>query len=397
MGPIGEGEALILRVTRNCPWNKCLFCPVYKGRKFGFRSVIELKEEIDTIKRLEELIVGTSREIGYEGYVDEIVLNEIIGAYPEIYGNVFLKPAAKHLFARQTLNNVANWLLYKKKRVFLQDADTLAMKPEELTEVLRYLKNSFPEIETITSYARSKTCSKRSPGDFRELKDAGLSWLFVGLESGCDEVLNFMRKGVTSGEHVAGGCKVMGAGLRLAVFVMPGLGGNDGPFADNHSRDTINVLNEIRPTEVRVRSLAVLEGSPLYDKWKSGEFDAPGEDRMIDEIECLINRLNFDCSFETLQMTNVLFNTKGRLFDTKMEMLADIGRYKSLSLIERLRFRFERYLSEGYLDIIMRMGRGNTHLNRLIREAQTSLDKEMPDAEAKTEQAIFAIKSKGVP
>ena len=163
--------------------------------------------------------------------------------------------------------------------------------------------------------------------------------------------------------------------------------------SERHVSETIRVLNEIRPTEVRIRSLAILEDSPLYAKWQAGEFEAPTEDQMIDELKKVIENLNFDCIFETLQMTNVLFNVRGRLSAGKKEMLAKIAQYKAMSLPERLRFRLNRYLYDGYLDYI----KVDAQLYQLIKEAKESLEKGLPEAEKRVEQAIFAIKSKGIP
>ena len=397
MGPIGEGEALILRISRNCPWNRCLFCPVYKDKKFDQRKVSEIKRDIDTVRSIEGLVNETSWGIGYGGRVNREALQEVIRIYPEIYGKDGSGLTCENHIARQSLINVANWITYDKRRVFLQDANAPVMKPDKLAEVLRYLREAFPTIKTVTSYARSKTCARRSISELEELKEAGLSWLFVGIESGCDEVLKFMQKGVTAGEHIDGGQRVIKAGIALAAFVMPGLAGRNEELAEKHISGTIKVLNEIKPTEVRIRSLAVLESSLLYNKCKSGEFKVPTEDQMIDEIRLLIENLTFDCIFETFQMTNVLFNTRGKLSAIKEEMLAKIASYKSMSAIEKLRFRLNRYLYHGYFDCVRQSGRADPQLFRLIQEAMESLEKGSPDAEVKTEQAISAIKSKGIP
>ena len=393
MGPIGEGEALILRATRNCPWNRCLFCPTYKEKRFELRKVEEIKRDIDTVKRISELIEETSWKIGWAGRIGQEVISEVVLSHPEIYGREPSDLTPENHTARRTLSNVINWIWYGKRRVFLQDANSLIMRPYELVEVLNYLKTAFPTVEIVTSYARSKTCAQRTPEQLKELRKAGLSWLFVGIESGCDDVLRFMQKGVTAREDIEGGQKVMEAGINLAAFIMPGLAGKDEKLSERHVSETIRVLNEIKPTEVRIRSLAILEDSPLYAKWQAGEFEAPAEDQMVDELKAVIENLNFDCIFETLQMTNVLFNVRGRLSTGKKEMLAKIAQYKAMPLPERLRFRLNRYLYDGYLDYI----KVDAQLYQLIKEAKESLEKGLPEAEKKVEQAIFAIKSKGIP
>jgi len=396
MGPIGEGESLILRATRHCPWNKCLFCPVYKDKKFALRSVPEIKKDIDKVRFIAELVNETSWRVGFSGRINGQVLQEVVYTHPEIYGKDDCLDLENY-YARLSLSNVVNWLVHGMRRVFLQDANTLVIRPEELVEVLKYLKKTFPDVETVTSYARSKTCARRSLPELEKLKEAGLSWLFVGIESGCNEVLKFMQKGATAEEHIEGGQKVIQAGINLAVFVMPGLAGKNEKLAEKHVLETIRVLNEIKPTEVRIRSLAVLEGSPLYAKWAAREFAAPTEEQMIDEIQLLIENLHFDCLIETLQMTNVLFNIKGRLSARKEVMLAKIAQYKAMSPIERQRFRLDRYLHHGYLDFVHEWGKYDVHLHQLIEEARESLEKKALDNGLKTERAIFAIRSKGIP
>jgi radical SAM superfamily enzyme YgiQ (UPF0313 family) len=397
MGPIGEGEALILRATRNCPWNRCLFCRAYKNRKFVYRNVPEIKKDINTIKRIAELVEEASWRVGFGGRTNGEVFQEVIYAHPEIYGRDNYGLTPENYIARRSLSNVANWLIHSQRRVFLQDANTLIMRPRELTEVLRYLKETFPTVEIITSYARSKTCAQRALSELEELKQAGLSWLFVGVESGCDEVLKFMQKGVTAEEHIEGGQKVIQAGINLAAFVMPGLAGRNGELAEKHVSETTRVLNEIKPNEVRIRSLTVLEDSPLYAKWESGEFEPPTEEQMIEEMRLLIENLKFDCIIETLQMTNVLFNIRGRLSARKEGILGKITQYKAMSPTERLKFRLNKYLYGGYLDFVSEWGKLDSQLSQLIQEAAASLEKGAPDAETKIEQAIFAIKSKGIP
>jgi len=243
MGPIGEGEALLLRVNRNCPWNKCLFCPVYKGKKFATRSVAEIKDDVDAVRRVCDLLATAPWEVGLTGRIRKEAIEALIRSYPEIYGEVPARITQEQWLALQSLNNIANWLTHGAKRVFLQDANALFLKPADLIEVLQHLKKSFSTIDTITCYARSKTSAQRSAEELRELKDAGLSWCFFGIESGCDEVLDYMRKGATKKEHISGGQKVMAAGIHLASFVMPGLAGNSREMAPKHMLDTISVLN----------------------------------------------------------------------------------------------------------------------------------------------------------
>ncbi len=390
MGPIGEHESLIIRATKNCPWNRCLFCSVYKGKRFVYRKVSDIKRDIDVVRRVKELVEETSYSLGMDGRITEEVIWKILRDHPEIYGrNLENRPALS------TLSNVLNWMVHGQKRCFLQDANSLIIRPKELLEILRYLKECFPSIIFISTYARSKTCAQRSPSELRELKDAGLSWVYVGIESGCDKVLEYMKKGVTQREHISGGRKVIEAGINYAAFVMPGLGGK--LLSKEHIEDTIRVLNEIRPHEIRIRSLAILRDSPLYERWRRGEFEAPTEEQMVSEIEQIINGIRFDCIFETLQLTNVLFNVKDRLSRIKNELLRKIMWYKSLPPYRRLSWELNRYLYNGYVDYLKSTGRYDLELENIIEEAKKALANREEDMEEKVKRAIFEIKSRGIP
>jgi hypothetical protein len=396
MGPIGEGGSLMLRVNRNCPWNRCLFCPVYKQRKFSPRSVNEVKRDIDIARRVGDLLEGTSWEIGLNGYVQHEVIEAFIKKYPGVYGEYPSGVTEKQWTALRCLGNVANWYMYGTRRVFLQDANALFMKPAELIEVLLYLKKTFPSVDTVTCYARSGTCAQRSAEEWKDLHAAGLSWCFVGVESGCDGVLEFMKKGSSRKEQIEGGRKLMDSGVQMAAFIMPGLAGRDAERSRKHTADTIAVLNEIRPSEVRVRSLAVLESAPLYGKWAAGEFIPPGEDQMVEELKELIEGLTFDCTFETLQMTNA-FTFRGRLATQKNSFLDALGDYQSLPPVERARYLLNRYVRGGYLNFVQSWNCLDPALKKKIDEAEKSLEVGSPEALEKVEIVLWAIKSKGIP
>jgi hypothetical protein len=188
----------------------------------------------------------------------------------------------------------------------------------------------------------------------------------------------------------------MRAGINMAAFVMPGLAGKNKELAKKHIWETVEVLNEIHPTEVRVRSLAILEAAPLYQKWKSGEFEASSEDQLVEELKMLIEGIHFDCTLETLQMTNV-FSTKGPFSERKEILLQWIESYQSLSEENRARFLLSRYLYDGYLTCVKSWGMYDARLNAMIEEAETSLEKHAPDGLEKVERALFEIKSKGIP
>lgn len=396
MGPIGEGASLMLRVNRNCPWNKCLFCHVYKESTFSVRGKDEVKADIDAAARVQRLLESVSFDIGLSGRIGREVVGEFVRQNPAIYGGPDDHLSHGQWLALQSLRTIANWLVQGARRVFLQDANGLYMKQKDLLEVLCYLRASFPTVDSVTCYARSRTCAQRSVEELRELHDAGLEWVFVGIESGCDGVLDYMHKGAKGTEHIAGGVKLKESGMSMAAFVMPGLAGRQKELSRKHIAETIRVLNQVQPAEVRVRSLAIMEAAPLHERWRSGEFTHPTDDQMIDEIEQILEGLTFDCVLETLQLTNV-FTMKGQLSAKRAAWLSDIARCKALTPLQRARYLLYRYLSDGYLDCVKSWGLYDARLQTLIREAAKSVQAGSADAMEKVDVALFAIKSKGIP
>ncbi|MBI2908751.1 MAG: radical SAM protein [Chloroflexi bacterium] len=387
MGAIGEQGSLMLRINRHCPWNRCLFCSAYKGVKFEYRTEKEIKRDIDAIERLSHML--SSAKPGQPGEV----VREVLSKHPEVYDDGSVGEQALDV-RYASLTHVARWLVSGARTVFLQDADALIMRTPELLEVLTYLRAAFPSIERITSYARSRTLTHKPVQELRALREAGLSRVLVGVESGCDAVLEFMQKGVTAEEHIRAGRKVVEAKIRLVAFVMPGLGGKG--FRDQHMVETAVVLNQMRPDLIRLRSLAIQRSSPLYKRYEDGAFGCPSDDDMVDEIELLVRSLDFPCEIETGQLTNMLFEIAGKLPEDREDILKTIGRYKAMSHEERLRFRFQRY-SKYYLPYVIDRGRSDFELEEQFEEAYDRLQRGAADAERKIEQAIFEMKSRCIP
>lgn len=396
MGPIGEGESLILRVSSNCPWNQCLFCPFYKGQTFSIRTLPEIESDITVVQRVYELLEKTSWDMGFGGSVNRAVVDAQIRRSPGVYSKHPFEVTEAQWKAFRTLSNVANWMTHGSRSVFLQDANAVSMKPADLLHILYNLRKTFPSLEHISCYARSRTCDKLTLEELKELHEAGLSWCYVGIESGCDDVLRYMKKGVSKKEHISGCRKLIDAGICMAAFVMPGLAGAEKSLAERHIQETIQVLNEIRPTEVRVRSLALLDGSPLHKKWKAGEFTPPTEDQNVEELRQLLEGIEFDCSFETLQLTNAL-TLSGQLCADRGRFLKQIETYQQLPTLERARYLLCRYMHEGYVECVRSLGLYDRYLDALLRDAVRGIEEEASDAMERVERAVFTIKSKGIP
>ncbi len=325
VGPIrppSEANSLLIRVTRNCSWNRCQFCHIYKGKKFELRSVEEIKQEILTVKAIQDKLKKISSEAGYGDNVEQVAAAILNSPPNEIYFNVAL------------------WLYHGGTSAFLQDANTLIMRTPELVEVLKFLKQTLPTITRVTSYGRSKTAAKKKLEELIALREAGLSRLHIGLESGYDPLLKYMDKGVTAADHIAGGKKIVESGISLSEYVLLGLGGK--AMWREHATETGQVLTEIDPDFIRVRTLTIKEGMPLYDEVKNGKFVRATDEEIIAEEKLLIENLNCHSYFVSDHITNLLQEIEGKLPEDKKRMLDIIGRFQSLSAEERHNFRVGR-------------------------------------------------------
>ncbi|MBA4393061.1 MAG: radical SAM protein [Desulfobacca sp.] len=323
--PPNEARSLLLRITRNCSWNHCLFCPVYKGSTFSRRSVGEIKEDIETITRIIKDIKALSWQLGSCGQIDDAVISQIF--HQANYSQAF--------------RNVAAWLYFQEYTVFLQDANNLVLPADDLVEILTYLRREIPEITRITSYARSKTVSRKSLEELTAIKKAGLDRIHIGLESGSDAVLQLMKKGVTAAEHIDAGKKVKEAGISLSEYWMPGLGGK--ALWKEHALETARVLNAVNPDYVRIRSLRIPERIPLYQLVAEGTFQPLNDDEMAEEIRLMIDHLEGITSTITSDhIMNLLEDVSGKLPQDKGKMLAALDAYLQLSGEDRLVYRFGR-------------------------------------------------------
>ena len=242
MRPPSEAYSLLVRVMRGCPWNYCTFCFAYKelSRKECLRSVEEVQDDIDELR----LSVDYWKRLGY-------------GREP--------------------------------RRAFLADSNAIVIRTDDLVRIVGYLRQAFPSLERVTSYGRAKTVLAKKPEDLARLRDAGLTRLHLGLESGDDEVLRRVRKGATAREMIDAGLRVKDAGFELSEYVMPGLGGRTA--SRQHVLNTARVLNAIDPHYIRVRTLMLVPGTPLCDEYQRGEFEPLSRREIIEEIGAMVEAL----------------------------------------------------------------------------------------------------------
>ena len=323
--PPNEARSLLLRFTRNCPWNKCMFCPVYKRRKFSLRSVEEIKEDIQTAKKISDDITAVSVDLGFDGAVTDAVISRILND-PD---------------TSVPYRSIALWRYYGTGACFIQDADNLIMKTGDLVDVLSFLRKTFPEVQRVTSYTRSRTVNRKSIDGLTRIRKAGLDRIHIGLESGSDEVLKLMKKGVTAAQHIEAGRNALAAGMELSEYVMPGLGGQ--ALWRVHAEETARVLNEINPHFIRLRSLRVPKRVPLYEKLQDGSFSMQTDDDLVKEIGVFISGLdNITSTVTSDHFMNLLEDLSGTLPEDKQHMLDIIQSYLDLPDRDRLIYRIGR-------------------------------------------------------
>jgi hypothetical protein len=323
--PPSEAGSLLLRFTRNCPWNKCTFCPIYKGQDFSRRSLEEIRHDIDAIHSILEDLGKLSWSSGLTGQLNQQLLNAVLSS--PSYGGHY--------------RYVALWAFSGTGRVFIQDANSLMLPTDLLVEALNYLRTRIPGIRRVTSYARSSTLARRSLEELMALREAGLDRIHIGLESGSDRVLEFVKKGATSEQHIIAGRKVIEAGMTLSEYIMPGLGGME--WSQDHALETARVLNAINPHFIRLRSLRIPPRAPLHKDKAQGRFIPLSDDDTAHEVRLLIQNLDhINSTLTSDHIMNLLPGIEGTFPGDKDHMLAVIDRYLALSAEERLLYRLGR-------------------------------------------------------
>ncbi len=251
--PPNEAMSALIRASRGCPWNKCLFCTMYKTLKFKPKSVEEVKKDINTAAQI------------YKG----------------------------------------------AKTVFIADSDSLTMK--NIDEIIKHIKLRFPKIDRITTYARAKTLMKLGKDRLKKIKKAGLNRVHIGLESGDKKTLKFMCKGTTAEEMIAGGKAAKEAGLEVSFYILIGAGGKDRII--EHAKESAKVCNEVNPDFIRLRTLVVQHGSLLEEKMNSGQYKPTLPVQKLQEIKTFLENLEVtQCELASDHFTNYIWVDKNIVY-----------------------------------------------------------------------------------
>lgn len=355
--PPSEAESLLLRLTRNCTWNKCAFCNVYKGKEFSRRTVEEIKNDINTMVYIRDELEKSAGKIT-KGRITQETIADVV------HSNITL---------HEEISRVGYWLYSGAKTVFLQDANSLVMKTKDLVDILNYLKEKFPSIERITTYARSKTVSNKTLEELKDLRAAGLSRIHVGMESGSDKVLELVNKGVKAADHISAGQKAMAAGFDLSEYYMPGLGGKE--LWEENAVESARVLNAINPTFIRIRSIVPVPNTPLYQMMLDKKWTAPNDEEKVKELRLFIEKLEgITSTLLSDHIMNLLEDLGGDFPHGKKDMLMLIDQFLGMNQEDKENFILGRRL--GYIRFLSDYRRDSniTEIKNQILEKFPNID-----------------------
>ncbi len=287
--PPSEARSYLIRVVRGCNWNRCAFCGMYKGIRFQQRRMEDILRDIDRIREV----------------------------FPP------------------------------SKSAFLGDSNPLIHR--DIVEIVRYLKRQYPELERVTAYARIKTIAAMPEERLKALRDVGLTRLHMGLESGSEEVLRLVNKGITP-EDAIKACRKATKYFEVTYYVITGLGGAE--RSEEHAKGTAEVVNAARPTFVRVRNLTLIPGTPI-EKMVGRELTPLNARQQLEELRMLVENIHVRTYFTCDHVSNYLFTRSGPIFfgvsgylpDERESMLKAIG--TAIETVEALEKSGERVLTSN--------------------------------------------------
>ncbi len=318
--PPSEARSLLVRVSRNCPWNRCTFCGIYKDARFSLRPVEHVLRDIDTVRFYVEAIETADKAGG--GLSQRQLLS--------------LSPSGGKADL-QAFHAASNFVANGMESVFIQDGNSLVIKPDEIIRILLHLKEAFPQVQRVTSYARSHTVARISDENLSRMAGAGLNRIHIGMESGSDKVLKMVKKGVDKATQIVAGQKVKRAGIELSEYVMPGLGGKS--LTRENAMETAVALNQINPDYIRLRTLALPAAAPLTEQFRDGAFDKMGEVDTARELLLFLEGLSGITSIiRSDHVLNLFPEVDGVLPDDKEKMMQPIRNFLELAPYEQMIF-----------------------------------------------------------
>jgi len=262
--PPSEAHSLLLQVTIGCSHNRCVYCDMYRDKQFRPKPYEQIEAD--------------------------------------------LREAAS--LARRG---------FRSDRVFLCDGDALILSTRKLLEILAGIREHLPWVTRVGTYGDTRSVGRKSPEELTQLREAGLSIVYHGMESGDDEVLAMIDKGGTRAELITTASKLRAAGITHSVIVLLGIGGV--ALSEQHARNTATALSEMDPPYVGALTTTIVPGTPLAELAARGEFELPSKFRMLEELRELVGGSEFsDCRFSSNHASNYL-PLRGQLPRDKAAML----------------------------------------------------------------------------
>ncbi len=312
MKPPSELNSLVFRFSRNCSWNKCTFCSLYKDNKFSFRPVNQIMDDINIVYKQAKSLMKLSRS-----------QNEI----PNEHFINFKKKVDKS--EHVALHMARAWIEAGMKSIFIQDADGLELNPSDLIELLSYIKQCFPMTEKTTTFAKSHTIVGISDENLKKMADAGLNQITIGIETGSEEVLKLVKKGCSKSDHIKAGKKIKKAGITLSVNIMPGLGGEK--YSIEHAKESADVINQINPDFIYLLSYVPPENTDPFTENTKKMCEMPTDSLIAKEICLFINSLDgITSTIESDHSLNLFEDVTGTLPLDKSKMMKSIEKFFTL-------------------------------------------------------------------
>ena len=230
--PPSEARSLIIQATVGCAHNKCSFCYMYKDDNFIIRPLEDIKKDLIEMSQ---------------------------------YGSYW-------------------------RRIFLADGDALVLKTSDLLEILKTIKQYYPNIERVSSYATAGDINRKSIEELKALRDAGLEMLYIGFESGDDEILRKINKGLTYKDYVSAMSKCKEVGFKTSITIIAGLGGVE--LMEQNAKGTAKIISETKPDYVSYLTMRIYKNTPLYLDYINGKFNMPNAEEILQEMKIFLENVD---------------------------------------------------------------------------------------------------------
>lgn len=264
--PPAEANSAIVQATLGCSWNRCAFCEMYTSKKFKVRNFEELKPEI------------------------ELLAKYYLGV----------------------------------KKVFLADGNAFVLSANKLIPILTEINNQFGKIQRISSYALPKDIICKTDSELRDLRGLGLKLLYIGIETGDDELLKLINKGESSGSTVEGITKAHAAGIETSIMIINGLGGKK--YSSQHAINSAKIINQLNPRYLSTLTLSFPFGTDHFQSKFNGEYIPLSIVELFEELRTFLSLTDLNSVIYRSNHVSNNLNLKGTLSKDKLTLIEQIDK-----------------------------------------------------------------------